>query len=318
MLSVTTDEKLLELKLKSNLKIKKYRCPLFFYQFIISIISLILLFPYIIVFLEMTYSITQVDYHIKYESFFTLIARGVKISFIDIQISLFVIILMTLIYFLLIPILKYSRKKINLEIVNDEKFKLFDFFQPNINSKAYLKFTFLHFINSLIFFSIFLIFDFTQIFREYFFSHYSYEHIRIIYEIAGSIPFLILLSPWKVLLLIFILEISISYFSLSGYIIIDNPELNVIEIIKKNKKISKINKHGYLGNCLGFFKYHIVLLALYSLLITRVLILALFPVTLILIYLSVANTVKFEMFKAYYYDYLKQIDKPAYDNEIIF
>ena len=167
------NEKIHEIKSKSESDFSQHCWFLYFYRFILLIVFLILLFPVIN---GLIYWSLSNAFFVKneYHEFFNLIFSGVEIIFTHVQINFLITILMTVLYFLIFPIFKYSLNKILLKIAYDENYKFLDFFHLRVNFKIYRKFLLLHVIKSAPFLIALILFDISDflLFSDMYHSSY--------------------------------------------------------------------------------------------------------------------------------------------------
>ena len=284
-------KKIYEIKSKSESDVSEHCLFLYFCRFILLVVFLILLFPVINGLIYWSFSNTFFVKNEYYE-FFNLIFSGVEIIFTDVRINFLMTILMTVLYFLIFPIFKYSLNKLILKIVNGEKYKFSDFFRSYVNFKIYRKFLLLHVIKSTPFLIVLMLFDISD------YLTFS-EKYRYIFGFTFFIPLIILI------LIILIIIINILCFSLSEYILIDNPKISVLRVIKQNIKFSKISKWEYFKMYLSFLKFDIIFLILYNFIIVRFMIMIFSPVLLIVLISLYLYKLQFDMFKSNYYNFLK-------------
>lgn len=133
-----------------------------------------------------------------------------------------------MIYFFTIPILNYNLTKIHLKISRGEKFNYNDFFKVSNGFKSYRKLILIHFIKQFLIFLAVVIPASLNIIGEYSLN------------LSGIIAYIIACLVIVALLLISaLLILKMLPFSMSYYVLIDNPDSTIKETLSKSKKLLK-------------------------------------------------------------------------------
>ena len=237
------------------------------------------------------------------------------IQTINLNVFIMIVIFQLIMYFFVFPVLNYSLCKIHLKISRGENIKFSDFFNPQINFKIYIK------IVVLCFFKVFstlvcliplaipcLIYDYLHFINKNFFV------------MPGPDLVLFLLSYLMIVPAIVHFNSCFSFY----YILIDNPEMGLLEIFKKAEIIIKGHRKEYLKAWFRFFSFAIIIICVMQLHISWLIVLFIMsiivfmmsvpPILLVFILMIILivalniQMLEFKTFQANYYQYIKEKD----------
>lgn len=307
-----------ELIMKSENQNKKFkRKLLIFWGIIISLF--IVIFGNIIFYFSWSAIVPSIDYSPTGSQFGDVLYNfgnallhdfsNLHVSIMPITPNVFnlIVAFQLVMYFFVFPVLNYSLCKIHLKISRGENIKFSDFFNPQINFKIYIKIVVLCFFK--VFSTLVCLIPLAIPCLIYNYLHFINKNFFVM---PGPDLVLFLLSYLMIVPAMIHFNSCFSFY----YILIDNPEMGLLEIFKKAEIIIKGHRKEYLRVWFRFFNIVVIIICLRPLTIWYFIFLSMFiiiglvgllpmvlvPILLIALVMALSiNMLEFKTCQANYY-----------------